>query len=343
MLAAGSKVAQDVPPYAMVAGDRARLVGVNAIGLERRGFSPENIAALQARPSARSSTPSCCAKKRFAQVLDEYGALPEVRAAGRFHPRLRARRRRAATVSRLGLIAGNGVFPLEVATAARRRGVEVVAVAHRGETNRALAELCDQITWIKSRRAANHDRRVQARRRRPGRDGGWDCARATGAIRSRPMRARWRCSPRWADSATTRCCARSRAKSKSEGIAMIDPVPMLDDAIAGPGRMAGTRAQRGAAQGPCARFRRDARASAVSISARPSRCATAWWARSRRSREPMRHCGARRRYAAAAWSSPRRPSPARTCASTAPRSARRRSNCLSEIGAAMIGIEAGRH
>jgi UDP-N-acetylglucosamine acyltransferase len=48
IVAAGSKVAQDVPPYSMVAGgDRARLVGVNSIGLERRGFSPEVIAALK--------------------------------------------------------------------------------------------------------------------------------------------------------------------------------------------------------------------------------------------------------------------------------------------------------
>ncbi|HZP44618.1 MAG TPA: acyl-ACP--UDP-N-acetylglucosamine O-acyltransferase [Candidatus Binataceae bacterium] len=49
IVAAGSKVAQDVPPYSMVAGgDRARLVGVNTIGLERRGFKPETIAALKA-------------------------------------------------------------------------------------------------------------------------------------------------------------------------------------------------------------------------------------------------------------------------------------------------------
>jgi UDP-N-acetylglucosamine acyltransferase len=46
-VAAGSKVAQDVPPYAMVAGDRARLVGVNTTGLERRGFPPATITALK--------------------------------------------------------------------------------------------------------------------------------------------------------------------------------------------------------------------------------------------------------------------------------------------------------
>ncbi len=47
IIAAGSKVAQDVPPYSMVAGDRARLIGVNTLGLERRGFSPQTIGALK--------------------------------------------------------------------------------------------------------------------------------------------------------------------------------------------------------------------------------------------------------------------------------------------------------
>jgi len=47
-LAAGSRVERDVPPYSRVAGDRARLIDVNVIGLQRRGFAPETIAALRA-------------------------------------------------------------------------------------------------------------------------------------------------------------------------------------------------------------------------------------------------------------------------------------------------------
>ncbi|MBN2344216.1 MAG: acyl-ACP--UDP-N-acetylglucosamine O-acyltransferase [Deltaproteobacteria bacterium] len=39
MLAAGSLLEKDVPPYAMVAGDRAVLKGVNRVGISRRGFS----------------------------------------------------------------------------------------------------------------------------------------------------------------------------------------------------------------------------------------------------------------------------------------------------------------
>jgi UDP-N-acetylglucosamine acyltransferase len=45
--AGGAMVAQDVPPFARVAGDRARFVGVNRINLERRGFPPERIATIK--------------------------------------------------------------------------------------------------------------------------------------------------------------------------------------------------------------------------------------------------------------------------------------------------------
>jgi UDP-N-acetylglucosamine acyltransferase len=47
-IAAGSKLAQDAPPYSMVAGaERARMVGINEVGLSRRGFSAPTIAALK--------------------------------------------------------------------------------------------------------------------------------------------------------------------------------------------------------------------------------------------------------------------------------------------------------
>jgi UDP-N-acetylglucosamine acyltransferase len=41
MAASNAKLSQDAPPFAMVAGDRARLVGVNSVGLRRRGFDGE--------------------------------------------------------------------------------------------------------------------------------------------------------------------------------------------------------------------------------------------------------------------------------------------------------------
>lgn len=78
VLAAGCKVAQDVPPYAMVAGDRARLVGANTVGLERRGFSPETIEAL--KRSFRTLFYSQLTRPdAIKQVLEQDGARPEVR------------------------------------------------------------------------------------------------------------------------------------------------------------------------------------------------------------------------------------------------------------------------
>ncbi len=41
MLAAGAMIEREVPPFCIVAGDRARMRGVNRVGLERRGFSRE--------------------------------------------------------------------------------------------------------------------------------------------------------------------------------------------------------------------------------------------------------------------------------------------------------------
>jgi DUF1009 family protein len=49
---------------------------------------------------------------------------------------------------RVGLIAGSGRFPVLFAETARRRGVEVYAVAHRGETDPELERVVAGITWI---------------------------------------------------------------------------------------------------------------------------------------------------------------------------------------------------
>jgi UDP-2,3-diacylglucosamine hydrolase len=51
-------------------------------------------------------------------------------------------------VKKLGLIAGNGKFPLIFAEEARRAGYSVIAVAHRGETDEAIARVVDAVTWI---------------------------------------------------------------------------------------------------------------------------------------------------------------------------------------------------
>jgi UDP-N-acetylglucosamine acyltransferase len=47
LCAAGAMVSLDVPPYCMAAGDRARLLGLNVVGLKRRGFSEETIRTIK--------------------------------------------------------------------------------------------------------------------------------------------------------------------------------------------------------------------------------------------------------------------------------------------------------
>ena len=49
----------------------------------------------------------------------------------------------------LGLIAGNGVFPLLFARAARAQGYRLVAAACEGETDPALAGLVDECEWVR--------------------------------------------------------------------------------------------------------------------------------------------------------------------------------------------------
>jgi DUF1009 family protein len=51
-------------------------------------------------------------------------------------------------VKKLGLIAGNGKFPLLFAMEARREGYRVVATAHRGETDEAIEQAVDEVTWV---------------------------------------------------------------------------------------------------------------------------------------------------------------------------------------------------
>ncbi len=78
MIAAGSMISQDVPPYAMVAGNRARLVGVNEIGLERRGFKAETIDAIKVAMRILFYSKLLRAEA-IKQALAEYPKVAEVR------------------------------------------------------------------------------------------------------------------------------------------------------------------------------------------------------------------------------------------------------------------------
>ena len=54
----------------------------------------------------------------------------------------------SSEMERIGLIAGNGNFPLLFAKAARRRGDKIVAVAIKEETSKRLVKYVDTIHWI---------------------------------------------------------------------------------------------------------------------------------------------------------------------------------------------------
>lgn len=55
-----------------------------------------------------------------------------------------------ATPESLGIIAGNGAYPLLVAQSARRSGVKkIVAAAFTGETDAGLAAFVDEIHWLR--------------------------------------------------------------------------------------------------------------------------------------------------------------------------------------------------
>ncbi len=52
-------------------------------------------------------------------------------------------------MARLGLIAGNGQFPLILCATARAQGIEVIAVAHQGETPPGIHDHASHVTWVR--------------------------------------------------------------------------------------------------------------------------------------------------------------------------------------------------
>jgi hypothetical protein len=141
-------------------------------------------------------------------------------------------------VSSLGLIAGNGSFPLEVAIAARRRGIKLIALAHQGETKPELEAQVDQLTWINVGELQKIiDVLKNAGVKQAAMAGGISRARlSTSFMPDQRAMTMLASITRWSDDAVLRAIAR---EIESEGIPVIDPVPLMDDAIAKPGLMAG--------------------------------------------------------------------------------------------------------
>lgn len=141
-------------------------------------------------------------------------------------------------MEKIGLIAGNGCFPVIFARTSRAEGVSVVAVAHEGETDPALSREVDELTWIK---VGQLEPMVEVFRAN-----GVRRAVMAGGIRksalmehfapdARGMRCLARIST-WSDDAVLRSVA---AELEGEGIQMVESTLFLGSILAPEGLLAG--------------------------------------------------------------------------------------------------------
>lgn len=72
-----SPVTQDVMPYSLIAGERARLRGVNKIGLKRKGFSPAQRGKIH-KTVRYIMNPEYNTSTAIEKILEEFGEEPEV-------------------------------------------------------------------------------------------------------------------------------------------------------------------------------------------------------------------------------------------------------------------------
>ena len=73
-----SVVTRDALPWVLTVGNRARAAGLNTVGLERRGYPPETVAALR-RCYTLLFRSKLLLAEALRQVEAELGHVPEVR------------------------------------------------------------------------------------------------------------------------------------------------------------------------------------------------------------------------------------------------------------------------
>ena len=143
-------------------------------------------------------------------------------------------------MERIGLIAGNGLLPVEFAREAKTRGLLIDAVAHTGETRPELEAHVDTLVWVKvgqigrlvkALKSAGVARAVMA--------GGIDKPRSLGAFRPDLRAARLMTRARGGgDDALLRALADDLG---SEGIEIVPSTLYLERIVAGAGRIAGPK------------------------------------------------------------------------------------------------------
>ena len=143
-------------------------------------------------------------------------------------------------MDQIGLIAGNGRFPIIFAREAKLHGVRVTAVGHKGETVPELERDVDSLTWI---RVGQLGKMIAVFRRagirRAVMVGGLDKVRSLRSLR--PDWRGWRFLARgvsMGDDGLLRALAR---ELETEGIEVVPSTLFLDRLFAPAGRIAGPR------------------------------------------------------------------------------------------------------
>jgi len=77
MISGGAMVAQDVAPYTIAQGDRAKTVGINLIGLKRRAFSEATIRGIK-NSYRLMFRAGLRLEEALARIECDYGTIPEV-------------------------------------------------------------------------------------------------------------------------------------------------------------------------------------------------------------------------------------------------------------------------
>jgi UDP-N-acetylglucosamine acyltransferase len=83
MLGGGSMVSLDVPPFCMAAGDRAKLHGLNLIGLRRRGILEDNVKKIRATYRLLFQS-GLRLKEALLRIREENGDVAEVQTMVEF-------------------------------------------------------------------------------------------------------------------------------------------------------------------------------------------------------------------------------------------------------------------
>ncbi|MFQ5476986.1 MAG: LpxI family protein [Candidatus Binatia bacterium] len=143
-------------------------------------------------------------------------------------------------MDKIGLIAGNGSFPLLFAREARAKGYEVVAVAHKGETREEIDGEADSVTWV---RVGQLGRTIRAFKRqgvtRAVMAGGINKVRTIASVRPDWRGLRFLgTAVRRGDDALLRKLA---SEFESEGVEIVPSTLFLERIIAGRGLLAGPR------------------------------------------------------------------------------------------------------